>query len=55
MLFTAIASTLIVGIIAGIFIERNNSSRVEKLINQALQDAKTVKDDASKIAADIKQ
>ena len=43
MLFIAILSTLIVGIVVGIFVERKNADRIEKLL-------KTVRDDANKVA-----
>lgn len=55
MLFIAILSTLIVGIVVGIFIERNNSNRIENLLNQAKSDAQKISDTAQAVKNDIQK
>ena len=60
MLFLIVIA-LIVGLVAGILIERNNSKRIEDAINKAVSVKDTIKADAQKVdnavktvAADVK-
>ena len=55
MLFIAILSTLVVGVIVGIFIERKNADRIEKLLNTVRDDAKKVSDTANAVKNDVQK
>ena len=55
MLFLALISTLIVGVIVGIFVERKNADRIEKLLNTVRDDAKKVSDTANAVKNDVQK
>ena len=55
MLFIAILSTLIVGIVVGIFVERKNAARIESLLNTVRDDAKKVADTANAVKNDVQK